>query len=84
MDRITLTRAVPQTRVVKVYGIEVTIPRHAKYVAVDHLGLGWAFVRHPVLDTAGYWDYVDEYPNAIGIFSLNGADWRKTLRYVGD
>lgn len=72
------------TKDVKVYGVWLTLPINAEFVAIDSNGYCVAYEYQPhERHNYGWWADRGAIM-LVAKFDMGKSDWRKTLRYVGD
>lgn len=70
------------TKVVKYFGITLTVPSHTNWLATDGSGNLYAYTAKPTnIKPKSYWSSIEEY-TLIGKLDLEGMDWYATLREV--
>lgn len=68
-----------QTKTINYFGMGITIPDWAKYLATDRDGSVYAYDNKPSIDGDDW--FVDHSSiTSIATVNLHGLDWRETLR----
>lgn len=70
------------TKVVKYFGITLTVPAYTNWLATDKSGNLYAYEQKPLnIKPKSYWSSIEEH-TLIGKLDLEGMDWYATLREV--